>query len=341
MLDALAGCNTVAFDKTGTLTTGSLSCTSVRPLGPGSAASGSSRGAGTNGHSAGSSTASLLGLPPREAAAAKRAALLAAVALSLRSSHPVSDAVVLHGQAAGLDGSSVEVSDFQLVAGGGVEGTISSSGGGRSGSGSSASQRAAFGSLDFVSGRLSAEEAAAVERLAAGQGTSGVLSVLVLQPATSAASGDGNGAAAGSGEGGSARSVWVFSFEDSVRTQSAAAVRALQTVSDGSARAGALPPCSGPARLLGRLFMELHAFLLLPSLDNTFPQQLDPLPALLGCYARQPRGRPWCSLLTGSPVDPPGRLPAGLLDGSRLPGQPHGGDHADGRQRGICTAHCS
>lgn len=32
VLDALAGCSTIAFDKTGTLTTGALSCTSMLPL---------------------------------------------------------------------------------------------------------------------------------------------------------------------------------------------------------------------------------------------------------------------------------------------------------------------
>lgn len=234
VLDALAGCTAVAFDKTGTLTTGSLSCTSMRPLGTASAAG--------NG---GSSTAALLGVPPREAAAAKRSALSVAVALSLRSSHPVSDAVVLHGQAAGLDGSSVDVSDFHLVAGGGVQGTVTA-GSGSSRGGSSPTQHAAFGSLDFVSGRLSANEVAAVEQLAAGQGGSGVLSVLVLEPAADAAGGvGGNGAAPSRSAGGSsdsARSVWVLSFEDSVRQQSAAAVRALQTVSSSTP---GRPCCAG------------------------------------------------------------------------------------------------
>lgn len=32
VLDALAGCSTIAFDKTGTLTTGTLACTSMLPL---------------------------------------------------------------------------------------------------------------------------------------------------------------------------------------------------------------------------------------------------------------------------------------------------------------------
>ena len=242
MLDALADCGTVAFDKTGTLTTGSLACTSMRPLGATGGSSSSSTSTSTSSSSPGSSKAasssSILGLSPREAAAAKRAALSAAVALSLRSSHPVSDAVVLHGQQAGLDGSAVDVSDFELVPGGGVLGLLSSSGGGKtscsSTQGSQQQQQAAFGSLDFVSSRLSEAEVAAVEQLAAGRGASSSVSVLVLgepdEPAAAAAAAApaSNGS---SGSSGSGRRVWVLGFEDSVRKQSAAAVRQLQTVS--------------------------------------------------------------------------------------------------------------
>ncbi|KAL4859036.1 putative cadmium/zinc-transporting ATPase HMA1 [Chlorella vulgaris] len=229
VLDSLARCNTVAFDKTGTLTTGSLSCTSIRPLGPSSSSSsgGSSRG--------GSSSASILGVSPREAAAAKQAALSAAVALSLRSRHPVSDAIVLAGQQAGLDGSGEDVLDFELVAGGGVHGTMAGSGTGRS----RQQYRAAFGSVEFVGAQLSAEERLGVQRLADGQGTSGVLSVLVLEPSKEPASTNGNGSSSsssstsssGSSSSSSAfvRSVWVMSFEDSIRTQSAGAVRELTT----------------------------------------------------------------------------------------------------------------
>ena len=231
MLDALAGCSIVAFDKTGTLTTGSLSCTSMRPLGAtpaGTSTAGSSFDASSSSSSRrAGSAASVLGVPPREAAAAKRSALAAAVALSLRSSHPVSDAVVLHGAAAGLDGSGEEVADFQLVAGGGVEGVVSAAGGGKRGGADGGAQHAALGSLEYVSGRLSREEVAAVEAAAAAQGTSSVLSVLVLTPTGEATSG---GDAGSSGGGGSGRSVWVMAFEDSVRQQSASAVRALQTV---------------------------------------------------------------------------------------------------------------
>lgn len=217
VLDALARCSTVAFDKTGTLTTGSLSCTSMRPLGSGGASG---------------SSASVLGLAPREAAAAKRTAIGAAVALSLRSSHPVSDAVVLHGQQAGLDGSSEEVLDFELVPGGGVQGLVSSGGSSRQ---RQQQYLAAFGSAEFVSSRLTAAEQAAVEKLVAGQGTSGVLSVLVLEPAATGSSSNGQSSGGGSGNGvasssrAASRSVWVMSFEDSVRKQSAAAVRELQT----------------------------------------------------------------------------------------------------------------
>jgi hypothetical protein len=259
VLDALARCGTVAFDKTGTLTTGSLSCTAMRPLG--SALGGRSSAA--------------------EAAAARRASMGAAVALSLRSSHPVSDAVVLMGQAAGVDGGGVEVGDFELVPGGGVQGVVtlgggSSGGGGAGPNGASPPKQqqqqqqqryaAAFGSAEFVGRRLTADERRAAAAAAAGQGASGVLSLLVLEPlqeegdslspgssspsSSSSSSGSGSPSghaggrgssshAAGGGGGATAarnsataarRSVWVLSFEDSVRRQSAAAVRELQTV---------------------------------------------------------------------------------------------------------------
>lgn len=221
VLDALVGCSTVAFDKTGTLTTGSLSCTSMRAL----HAPGSSGGNGA----AGQVGSSHNGADSKDV---KRAALGAAVALSLRSNHPVSDAVVLHGQQKGEDGSSMEVSDFQLVAGGGVQGKVRSAGGRRPAWGS---HRAAFGSLDFVSDRLSAAEVAAVEQMAAEQGTSRVLSVMVLEPDASSVSGSTNGGGTNGSSGSSRaamqqRSTWVLSFEDSIRKQSSAAVRELQTV---------------------------------------------------------------------------------------------------------------
>ena len=223
MLDALVRCGTVAFDKTGTLTTGALACTAMRPLHAAAASGGGGRQGGPHG---------------AEGREAKQAALGAAVALSLRSSHPVSDAVVLHGQQKGVDGSSLEVSDFQLVAGGGVQGTVSAAGSRRQ---PGRRHRAAFGSLDFVSGRLSPAEIAAVEQLAAEQGSSKVLSVMVLEPESSgessgesSSSSSSNGSSGGGGSGASAaeqRSAWVLSFEDSIRTQSSAAVRELQTVS--------------------------------------------------------------------------------------------------------------
>ncbi len=223
VLDALVSCSNVAFDKTGTLTTGSLSCTAMRPLHAAAPAGGNGaavRAGGSHG--------------PLDSREAKKAALSAAVALSLRSNHPVSDAVVLHGQQKGEDGSSMEVSDFQLVAGGGVQGSVRSAGGRRPAWGS---HRAAFGSLDFVSDRLSPQEIAAVEQMAAEQGSSRVLSVIVLEPEEASSSSGGSSGARGNGSSSSSRaavqqrSTWVLSFEDSIRKQSSAAVRELQTVS--------------------------------------------------------------------------------------------------------------
>ena len=120
VLDALAACHTVALDKTGTLTTGALACTSMRRLSP--------TGGADGGNGSGREPA---------AEASQRTALAAAVALSLRSTHPVAEAVVLHGQAAahagaggGGDGALQlqlllpDVSDFRLVPGGGVQGLL-------------------------------------------------------------------------------------------------------------------------------------------------------------------------------------------------------------------------
>lgn len=99
VLDALSGCRTVAFDKTGTLTTGSLVCTSLTELrlsGSGTSASGSNGGG---------------------EAGERCEALAAAAALSLRSTHPVSEAVVLMGEREGLDARALKVGEFRLVAG--------------------------------------------------------------------------------------------------------------------------------------------------------------------------------------------------------------------------------
>ena len=283
VLDALASCGTVAFDKTGTLTTGSLWCTSFQPLeldgqviqpGAKEPAAARTQASSSNGTSAAAVHAAAVSAA---AAGERHAALEAAVALSQRSSHPVSEAVVLLGERNGVDASSVGVSDFVLVAGGGAEATLTllnnSSGSSRSSSSSQASStatansgtaaeaatastgkhwRAAIGSLEFVASRLGPEEVSALQRLCAAQAATGVVSVLVLEEAVTGGgsiSGDngaagaagGNGAAgagssdssSGSSSGGSS-SVWVATFEDSVRKQSSAAVRSLQTVSDGT-----------------------------------------------------------------------------------------------------------
>eukprot|EP00887_Chlorella_sp_A99_P006718 scaffold3.g6718.t1 len=242
VLDALSSCTTVAFDKTGTLTTGSLQWTSFRPLDaslPERAAAaplGSSDGEGSEDGTGGA------------ADGGARGALEAAVALSLRSTHPVSEAVVVHGEALGVAAAAVGVSDFVLVAGGGVEATLTfpSSGSGSQGNGASdgggggqqpqqQQWHAAFGSVEYVASRLAPAEAAAVERLGSGTAGTGVVSVLVLEPAAASSSsrvGLGSSSSSSAGLGGSdtdGRRVWVATFEDSVRKQSSAAVGALQT----------------------------------------------------------------------------------------------------------------
>ena len=122
VLDALAGCRTVAFDKTGTLTTGSLVCTAMAPLNPKPLASSGGGGGGGSRDGRASNGAAAAGageaMPAGSGGAGQRGALLAAVALSQRSSHPVSEAVVLMGEREGLDTGGLSVSDFRLVAGG-------------------------------------------------------------------------------------------------------------------------------------------------------------------------------------------------------------------------------
>ncbi|GAB4823392.1 hypothetical protein N2152v2_010438 [Parachlorella kessleri] len=231
VLDALSSCRTVAFDKTGTLTTGSLVCSALLPLqakGPpaGSAAGGSSSSSGNNGSSSSGSG----GLQHVQQQAGRQQALRAAMALSQRSTHPVSEAVVLMGEREGLDSGSCHVSDFRLVAGGGVEGTVSGGSGSWSGSSSSegskppssnangsnemassssggvaqggAGHHCWFGAVDYVEARLTVEERTAVQRLmsAPGQASTSVLSVLVMEPAEVVADGaSSNGGGSGNG----------------------------------------------------------------------------------------------------------------------------------------------
>ena len=213
MLDALVACTTVAFDKTGTLTAGSLLCSSFQPLRVGGDSSGA---VGREGAAA---------VPAEE-----RAALAAAVALSQRSSHPVSDAVVLLGEARGVDAAAVGVAGFVLVAGGGVEATLTLPPAGAVSSGGGGSNwRAAFGSIEFVASRLAAGEAEALAAAAARAGAASVVSVLVLEPAAGAGPPSNSSSVGRVGSGGGGRAVWVATFEDRVRRQSMAAVAALRS----------------------------------------------------------------------------------------------------------------
>lgn len=196
VLDALANIKTVAFDKTGTLTTGSLICTSIKAVGGGGEASGRQR----------------------------RAAIAAAAAVSLRSAHPVSDAVVLLAGQQGVEPQAVKVDNFLEVAGGGVTAKVllppmevfgqGSQSGSLSVDDEPLEVQVSFGSFDFVRDKLRKQEVSAIERSLSRQGKTGVISVLVLEPTGGTLDN---------------RSVWSLSFEDSVRRQSASAVEILQT----------------------------------------------------------------------------------------------------------------
>lgn len=192
ILDALASCTTVAFDKTGTLTSGSLSVAAV--IDPAAQQAG---GASVPLH------------PPQAAtwdhALDNGQALAAAVALSQRSTHPISRAIVrLPDRAA-----SVEVSDFKLTPGAGVQGVV-------------AGRFAQLGAAAFVRQALPQDQAvlldAALEREGA---VGGAVSVLALHPGKNSTS--SNGPAAGAYE------LRLFVFEDSVRQRSKAAVQVLST----------------------------------------------------------------------------------------------------------------
>ena len=186
VLDAARLCRTIAMDKTGTLTTGSLSVRHVIAL-----------------NDDGSSSESL---------EANKRSMAIAKALSLRSSHPVSTAIIAEAAKRRTDDADVRVAEFNLVPGGGVSGRVTL----QASDDDAETVDASFGSLEFVSKHLLPTY---VERIRAAVsskgsiGSNGILSVLVV---TSPASG-------------SVRSVSIFLCEDTLRDASLAAVQELQS----------------------------------------------------------------------------------------------------------------
>jgi Cd2+/Zn2+-exporting ATPase len=186
VLDALDRCRTVGVDKTGTLTTGRLAVTSMKRFQVNSSSSSS----GDAGDSSSKTTEAI--------------ALEIAAALSLRSSHPVSDAVVAESVRKKVNPGSIKVSDFQLVAGGGVTATVQKE--------EENTYEAYFGSIDYISSEVSTEQIEALRQSISGSSnsSSSSVSILVLK------------------ENSAVSSTWVFTLADSVRSMSATAVSALQ-----------------------------------------------------------------------------------------------------------------
>jgi heavy metal translocating P-type ATPase len=208
VLDALDRCRTVGVDKTGTLTTGRLAVTSMKRI-------------------------ELNGVDNQEEnRESQSTALEIAAALSLRSSHPVSDAVVEESVRKKVNPGSIQVSDFRLVAGGGVTAIIKDVQEERQ-----TECEAYFGSIDYISSQLSSQQREELRNgFIAGSATNGssnenskgisTVSILVLK--------DINNSKANN-------SVWVFTLEDTLRSVSVAAVSALQKGSWGGPESDATP----------------------------------------------------------------------------------------------------
>lgn len=186
VLDAARLCRTIAMDKTGTLTTGSLSVRHVIAM----------KDDGTS----------------SESLKANKASMTIAKALSTRSSHPVSTAIIAEAAKRRSDDADVRVKDFNLVPGGGVSGRVTLHASGKDAEFLDAS----LGSLEFVSKHLSPTTLERIRSAVIDKGSigsNGILSVLVV---TSPASG-------------SVRSVSIFLCEDTLRDASLAAVQELQS----------------------------------------------------------------------------------------------------------------
>ncbi|KAK9804935.1 hypothetical protein WJX73_000710 [Symbiochloris irregularis] len=204
VLDALTQCSTVAFDKTGTLTRGQLVCTGMltldaQPFSPPT-------------HAHGANATAWAQQVAESGSEDDTAALGAAMALSLRSRHPVSESLVsLRSIPACSELTLPDVEEFRLQAGAGVQGTV---------------QRghrpctAMFGSAEYVCQGLSEAQALRVAAAAGRLSHSGAVSVLTISPTQS------NGSQQTSEQ---PPLIRFFTFSDVVHAHSLAAVDALQS----------------------------------------------------------------------------------------------------------------
>jgi heavy metal translocating P-type ATPase len=191
VLDVLSTCRTVALDKTGTLTTGDLVCTDILPLEQ------AHQSATVGGGSAGEGALR---------------ALSVASSLSQRANHPISAAVVARAKREASRLEPIEVDEYRVLPGSGVEGAAFLPG-------SAAPAQVRFGSTQFVSEVLSSGAAAKMNDVATRCGNRGSVSALAIL--------DPEGAQGG---GSSAReeNVHLFIFSDTVREKSLAAVNEIQ-----------------------------------------------------------------------------------------------------------------
>lgn len=235
VLDAIDACRIVALDKTGTVTTGALRLSSLNRL---------------KFEEENTSDGSPSSTEKGKYAEKEGTAVLAAAALSIRSTHPVSEATVHHASEMGFHPRSIpSVDGFILIPGGGVEGRIwlpgSIEGAVLAEDGSQAPcadvgevndsttnevrenkpymeskqqcYQSYFGSLEYVADYLSKEEVRALRECVAAYGGGSIVSFLFLEPI-------GQNGAFASNE----REVWAFVYEDTVRSRSFAAVNSLQ-----------------------------------------------------------------------------------------------------------------
>lgn len=179
VLDAVRKCRVIAMDKTGTITTGTLAVRSIDTV----------EEISNSAHYRREDTFSV------------------AKALSIRSSHPVSDAVISEANKIGTSGVDLKVENFSLVPGGGVAGIVTLE------NGTEVSAR--FGSLSFASEILSEEELKEINKhIDSKEMTSGALSVIVMEDVSKAIPG---------------KSITLVLCEDTLRGASHDAVQALQS----------------------------------------------------------------------------------------------------------------
>ena len=201
-LDALLEVRGVGLDKTGTLTTGELRCVGQVGVGENSSSSSSS-------------------------------SLATAAALALRSTHPVSAALVAAAKGAGVEPlAPAALSAFELVPGSGVKAKLleEDKGGERGGSAT-----VFLGSADWVAAALAAEgkgggaSAAAAALLAAAAETeAGAVIVSAFAKISSNPSSSSS----------PPPQVSLFAFEDAVRALSSSAVASLRSGGAAAAAAG-------------------------------------------------------------------------------------------------------